>query len=74
MLTLLSNFYDRIFRLNPERRVEKITLYFAILGFIFHLLYLKEAGDFLVILKEFSQRIGKARKGIQRHKCKSIVI
>jgi hypothetical protein len=24
---------------------------------------LKEAGDFLVILKEFSQRIGKARKG-----------
>jgi hypothetical protein len=40
MLTLLTNFYDRIIRLNPDRRVEKITLYFAILGFIFHLLYI----------------------------------
>lgn len=40
MLTVLTNFYDRIFRLNPERRVEKITLYFAIFGFLFHLLYI----------------------------------
>lgn len=40
MLTLITNFYDHIFRLKPERSVEKITLYFAILGFIFHLLYI----------------------------------
>ena len=46
MLTLLTNFYDRIFRLNPERRVEKITLYFAILGFIFHLLYIFSINNF----------------------------
>jgi hypothetical protein len=39
MIVTLSQFYDRIFKLNPERRVERITLYVAILGFIFHLLY-----------------------------------
>jgi hypothetical protein len=46
MLTQLTHFYDRIFRLNPERRVEKITLYFAILGFILHLLYIFSINNF----------------------------
>ncbi|MEY3322748.1 MAG: hypothetical protein RLZZ417_2331 [Bacteroidota bacterium] len=40
MITILSNYYDRIFKLNPERRIEKITLYVAIFGFIFHLFYI----------------------------------
>ncbi len=40
MINTLSNVYDRIFKLNPERRIEKITLYVAIFGFVFHLLYI----------------------------------
>lgn len=36
----IADLYDRIFQLNPARRVEIITLYCAILGFLFHLLYI----------------------------------
>jgi len=40
MINTLSNYYDQLFKLNPERKIEKITLYVAIFGFIFHLLYI----------------------------------
>jgi hypothetical protein len=36
----LAQFYDQIFKLDPERKVEKMTLYFAIIGFIIHLFFI----------------------------------
>jgi len=40
IISQLAQYYDRIFTLDPERRVEKLTLYLAIIGFIIHLFFI----------------------------------
>jgi len=40
MLTYLPSLYDRFSQWKPERRVERLTLYTAMAGFIIHLLFI----------------------------------
>jgi hypothetical protein len=59
MINTLSNYYDQLFKLNPERKIEKITLYVAIFGFIFHLFYIFILNNFqdLAYLSEGKNQI-----------------